>query len=69
MRCDECKKWKRSKESDNYLPDDAIGVCDALPGDLVYIDLVNGWNGGYITWIETNCAFFCAYYEAKYLSV
>jgi len=40
-----------------------MGVCDAMPGSKMEIALRTGWEGGYVSEIETQCDFCCAYYK------
>jgi len=63
MRCDTCKKWTWLKESNQYLPEDSVGICDGLPGEGMDIEISAGWDGGIVERIETKCSFFCAYYD------
>jgi hypothetical protein len=63
MKCKDCKHWTRSKESDRYLPEDELGTCGASFGEKVAIEVEAGWNGGYVSKIETDHDFFCANHE------
>lgn len=63
MECRKCKHWKRLPISDEFLKEDECGVCDGMLNSNVEIELKTGFDGGYVSLIETNGSFFCANYK------
>lgn len=63
-RCKTCKYWKQTT---HYQYDGAIndGRCTKLPGDKMTIELVTGWDGGYVDFVETTSDFGCILHESK----
>lgn len=64
-RCDACKHWTPCSSNSYLLPDDFTGVCSGMPSDKIEFIVKAGWNGGYVSAIETRCDFFCGLCEAK----
>ena len=64
MKCEDCKHWEPSKDNKNYLPEDYVGECDQI-GAILDIELVTGYDGGYVESIETPINFGCSAFEAK----
>lgn len=54
IRCDMCKHW-------NYR-DIGYGVCNKI-NEKIEIELVMGWDGGYVKEIETESDFGCNLFE------
>ena len=50
-RCKTCSHWKRNN---NY----GDGVCSKID-EKIYVELITGWEGGYVSYIETNEDFGC----------
>jgi len=65
ISCRTCKKWKLDKTV-GYLPEDEMGECSGLYGcDEIEYYLTTGWDGGYISEVETKANFFCALWVAR----
>lgn len=54
QRCDVCKHWKYTCYS--------MGECEKIK-EKINIDLVTGWDGGYVDAIETDADFACNQFE------
>lgn len=59
--CEKCVHYKRNPLSDNWLKEDEIGECDAIPG-LIDIEIkCSEWGGGaYVEKIDVPYNFSCA---------
>jgi hypothetical protein len=65
MRCDTCLHWEPSKHNRDFLPEDYVGSCSDRLGSKVDIIVKAGWEGGYVSGVETGCDFFCANWKDK----
>jgi hypothetical protein len=66
MKCGTCEFWKPSEYNKHFLPSDFIGECGGLlRKNNVDIEINAGWDGGYVSRIETGIDFFCANYKEK----
>ena len=54
--CNECKYWKATLYS--------MGECEKIKEKIV-VELVTGWDGGYVKCIETDYDFGCKLFEEK----
>ncbi|MFO1442943.1 hypothetical protein KDN24_06895 [Bacillus sp. Bva_UNVM-123] len=55
-QCEACKHWKYTCYS--------MGECAKIKEKLT-IDLVTGWDGGYVNVIETDADFCCNQFEKR----
>jgi hypothetical protein len=63
MKCQDCKHWTESAHSKSltYEGHPRTGDCEQLQrSDAVTIEVQAGWEGGYVSNIETDGDFFCA---------
>jgi hypothetical protein len=67
MRCDKCENWIPDDYNNKYFsPADFQGECTGLKGsDMIDFTIRSGWDGGYLSEIETRCDFFCACFKKK----
>lgn len=54
QRCDGCKHWKSTLYQ--------MGECEKIK-DKIEIELVTGWDGGYVKIIETEADFGCSLFD------
>ena len=60
--CQNCKHWI-VKEEERYI-DFNYGHCKEV-GDKIEIEIVAGWEGGYVKKIETEYDFSCVLWSEK----
>jgi len=59
MRCDECKYWIQNTFY-TYPGVVNTGICDGIQkSSKVTFTVYAGWDGGYVSAIETDSDFFC----------
>lgn len=59
VRCCNCKHWEEYRNGFGF------GTCKDNLGEKVSIELITGWEGGYVDSIETESDFFCANFKEK----
>jgi hypothetical protein len=68
INCRDCKHWKGNRHKDKHLPllpvdeEFRMGECTRLIHSLD-IDLIVGWEGGYVRTIHTPASFGCVLAE------
>lgn len=63
-RCDACKHWVQETF---YTYDEVIdtGQCYGLPSGKITIEVKAGWDGGFVSRVETDADFFCFEFSPK----
>jgi hypothetical protein len=64
MRCGDCKHWIASENNKYFLPADFVGECSGMRSKVDFV-VAAGWDGGYVSMIETPADFFCGCHETK----